>query len=151
MNMKESGKRSLVSFLLLLFGLSTPCWVLGAIYDVQIFPGFKLFQLPLAMPMVAALILIYREKGKTGIITLLKRIYDFRNFKPKIWLLPILLVSPSIGIFDYWVLRLSGASIPSPNLSIAVILGYCTVFLMTYGEELGLTGYLVETRDISEI
>lgn len=142
--MKGSGKRSLVNFFLLLFGLSTPCWLLGAIYDVQIFPGFKLFQLPLAMPMVAALILIYRKKGKTGVITLLKRIYDFRNFKPKIWFLPILFIFPSIGFLDYLVLRLSGVSIPSPNFSFTVILGYSTVFLMTYGEELGLTGYAID-------
>ena len=144
MNMKASGKRYIVNFLLLLFGLSTPCWVLGAIYDVQIFPGFKLFQLPLAMPMVAALILIYKEKGKNGVIALLKRTYDFRNFKPKTWLLPILLISPSIGLLNYWILSLSGTSIPSPQFSFEVFFGYCIVFFMTYGEELGLTGYAID-------
>lgn len=142
--MAKSKQRSLGSFILLLFGLSAPCWVVGAMYDIQIFPGFKLFQLPLAMPMVAALILVYREKGKPGLLTLLKRTYDFRNFKPKIWLLPILLVSPSIGMLDYWVARLSGVAIPPPNISFAGILGYCTVFFMTYGEELGLTGYAID-------
>jgi membrane protease YdiL (CAAX protease family) len=144
MYMKPSGKRSLVNFLLLLFGLSTPCWVLGAIYDVQIFPGFKLFQLPLAMPMVAALVLIYRENGKPGLITLLKRTYDFHNFKPRIWFLPILLIYPGIGFLNYWIQRFSGTSIPSPHFSFAVLLGYSTVFFMTYGEELGLTGYAID-------
>ena len=31
------------------------------------------------MPAVAALILIYRENGKDGVVALLKRTYDFRN------------------------------------------------------------------------
>jgi membrane protease YdiL (CAAX protease family) len=142
--MKATGKRSLLKFLLLLFGLATPCWILGAIYDVQIFPGLKLFQLPLAMPMTAALILIYRENGKRGVIALFKRTYDFRNIKSKIWFLPIIFIFPSIGFLNFWIQRLSGTSIPPPNFSIIVLLGYCTVFFMTYGEELGLTGYAID-------
>jgi hypothetical protein len=116
-------KRSLLNYFLLLFGLSTPCWVLGEIYDVQIFPGLKLFQLPLAMPMVAAIILIYKENGKSGLIALLKRTYDVRHFKPGIWFIPTLLLFPSIGFLDYWIMSLSGMSIPTPNFSFAVILG----------------------------
>ena len=142
--MTNSKKRSIPNFILLLFTLSVPFWVFGAIYDVQIFPGFKLYQLSLAMPMAAALILIYRENGKTGVIILLKRTYDFRNIKPKIWWLPILLIYPSIGFIDYWILRLSGTSIPSPQFSLGILLGYSTVFFMTYGEELGLTGYSID-------
>lgn len=137
-------KRSLPNFVLLLFGISIPFWVIGAIYPVQIFPGFNLFQLPLAMPMVAALILSYRENGKAGVIALLKRTYDFHNFKSKIWVLPILLIYPSIGFLDYWILRLSGTSIPSPHFAFTVLLSYSTVFFMTYGEELGLTGYAID-------
>ena len=76
MNTTLSKNRSLPNFLLLLFFLSVPCWVLGAIYGVQIFPGFNLYQLPLAIPMVAALILISREGGRTGVVALLKRTYD---------------------------------------------------------------------------
>lgn len=142
--MKASGKRSIVNFLLLLFALSTPCWVLGAIYDVQVFPGFKLFQLPLAMPMTAALILIYSENGKNGVIALLKRTYDLHNIKSRIWYLPILLIYPSVGLLNNWIQSFSGTSMPSPHFSLEVFLGYCIVFFMTYGEELGLTGYAID-------
>lgn len=142
--MKASGKRSLVNFLLLLFGLSTPCWVLGAIYDIQIFPGLKLFQLPLAMPMVAALILVYKEKGKEGVIALLKRTYDFRNIRSWIWFLPILLIYPSIGLLNNWIQSISGISIPPAHFSLTILFGYSIVFFMTYGEELGLTGYATD-------
>jgi len=144
MNANVLKNRSLLNFVLLLFGLSIPLWVIGAIYDVQLFPGFKLFQLPLAMPAVAALILIYRENGKGGVVALLKRTYDFRNIKSKIWYLPMLLIYPSISFLGYWILRLSGASIPAPQFSLVILLGYSTVFLMTFGEELGLTGYAID-------
>ena len=144
MNTNISKNRSLLNFVLLLFGLSIPLWVIGAIYDVQLFPGFKLFQLPLAMPAVAALILIYREGGRDGVVALLKRTYDFRNIKSKIWYLPILLVYPSIGFLDYLIQRMSGASLPSLHFSLPIFLGYSTVFFLTYGEELGLTGYAID-------
>ena len=141
------GKKSLINFILLLFGLSAPCWVLGGIYDVQIFPGLKLFQLPLAMPMVAAMILIYREQGKDGLATLLKKIYEVRSFKHKIWILPLLLIFPSIGMMNYWLLRLSGAIIAPPTFSLSVLVGYSLVFLMTFAEELGLTGYAIDPME----
>jgi membrane protease YdiL (CAAX protease family) len=137
-------KRSYGKFLILLFCLSLPCWVLGGIYDVQIFPGLKLFQLPLAMPMVAALILVYSEAGKDGVLALLKRTFDYRKFKPLIWLLPVLFVYPSIGLLNNWLQSFSGISIPPPHFSFSVFLVYCTVFFMTYGEEIGLTGYALD-------
>lgn len=144
MNTNISKNSSLLNFVLLLLGLSIPLWVIGSMYDVQLFSGFKLFQLPLAMPSVAALILIYREGGKDGVAAVLKRTYDFRNIKPKIWYLPILLILPSINLLEYWILRISGTSVPSPHFSWAILLSYSTVFFMTYGEELGLTGYAID-------
>lgn len=144
MNANISKNRSLLNFVLLLFGLSMPLWALGAMYDVQLFPGFKLFQLPLAMPAVAALILIYRENGKDGVVALLKRTYDFRNTKSKIWYLPMLLTYPSIGFLDYLIQRMSGTPMPPLRFSLPIFLGYSTVFFMTFGEELGLTGYAID-------
>jgi uncharacterized protein len=144
MNTNVLKNRSLLNFVLLLFGLSIPLWVTGAIYDVQLFPGFKLFQLPLAMPAVAALILIYRESGRDGVVALLKRTYDFRNIKSKIWYLPILLIYPSIGFLDYLIQLLSGTPMPSLHFSLPIFLGYSTMFFFATGEELGLTGYAMD-------
>jgi membrane protease YdiL (CAAX protease family) len=117
--------------------------VLGAIYDVQILPGFNLYQLPLALSSVTALILIYREGGKAGVVALLKRTYDCRNIRSAIWYLPMLLMIPSIGFIEYLILSFSGTSVPPPQFSLAT-LDYISVFFMTYGEELGWTGYLIE-------
>ena len=55
----------------------------------------------------------------------------------------MLLVIPSIGLIEYLMLRLSGTPIPPPQVSLAT-LGYLSVFFMTYGEELGWTGYLID-------
>jgi membrane protease YdiL (CAAX protease family) len=143
-NTNQSKNRSPLNFVLLLFALSIPFWILGTILDVQIFPGLSLYQLPLAMPAIAALILIYRENGKTGVIGLLKRTCDFRNIRPRIWFLPILLIYPSIGFLDYLIQRISGTAIPWPHFSLPIFLGYSTVFFMTFGEELGLTGYALD-------
>ena len=141
-NMFKNGSPQ--KFVLLLFALSIPLWVFGTIYNVQVLPGLNLYQLPLAMPAVAALILIYQEDGRSGVIALLKRTYDFRNIKPGIWFLPILLIYPGIGFLDYFIQRLSGFSIPSPHFSLPLLLAYSTVFFMTFGEELGLTGYAID-------
>lgn len=144
MSTRASDGRSVFRFVLLLFELCVPVWVLGALFDIELFPGFKLFQAGLAMPMVASLILTYEERRWPGIAALLRRTGDVARIKPRIWFLPILFVFPSLGLINYWILRLGGADIAAPTFSPVVFLGYSTVFFMTYAEELGLTGYAVD-------
>jgi hypothetical protein len=141
---KPAEDRSLARYFLLLFGLCIPVWTLGAIFDVELFPGLKLFQAGLAMPMIASLLLTYRERGWAGISALLRRTYDVGKIKPRVWILPMLLVFPSFGSFNYLVVRAGGAEVASPTFSLIGFLGYCTVFFMTFGEELGLTGYAID-------
>lgn len=143
MEARASGPR-VYRYFVLLFGLCIPIWIVGAMVDVELFPGFELFQAGLAMPAVAALLLVHHERGRRGVAALLKRTYDVRRIEPRIWFIPILLTFPTIGFVDYLVLRLAGATIPSPTFSLFGLLGYCTVFVMTYAEELGLTGYALD-------
>jgi len=131
-------------YFLLLFGLCIPFWVIGSFVDFELFPGFKLFQMGLGMPMVAALILTFYERGWAGTAALLRRTYDVARVRPRIWFLPMLLLFPSIGFINNWIMHLGGAQIPPPTFSWAAFLGYCSVFFLTYGEELGLTGYAVD-------
>lgn len=141
---RTADGRSLTRYFLLLFSLCVPVWVIGAFVDVELFPGFKLFQAGLAMPAIAALLLTYREERWAGIAALLRRTYDVGTVKPRIWFVPILLVYPSFGLINYSILRLAGADIPPPTFSLIGFVGYCTVFFMAFGEELGLTGYAVD-------
>jgi len=144
MNARPPDRRSPARFVLVLFGLCLPIWVIGSLVDIELFPGFKLFQAGLAMPMVASLVLTYRERGWTGIGALLRRTYDVGRIKPRGWLVPMLLLFPSVGLINYSMVRLAGTDIAPPTASLVGFLAYGTVFLMTYGEELGLSGYALE-------
>ncbi len=144
MDANDSPRRSLVRYFGLLFGLCLPIWVIGALHDVPLFPGFRLSQAGLAMPMVAALLLTFQERGGAGVLALLRRTYDVRKIRPRVWFLPIVLVYPSFGLIDYAVVRLGGAEIAPPTFSLVGLLGYGTVFFMTFGEEPGLTGYAID-------
>jgi len=144
MEVRASPVRSVSHFFLLLFALCIPVWVVGAVVDVQLFPGFNLFQAGLAMPMFASLILTYHERGRAGTVVLLRRTYDVAAIRPRVWFLPILFVFPGLCFINYLILRQAGADIPPPTFSLIGFLGYCPVFLLTYGEELGLTGYAVD-------
>lgn len=144
MESRTSDGRSFSRFCLLLFGLCIPVWLIGAFLDISLFPGFKLFQAGLAMPMIASLLLTYHERGRAAIVALLRRTYDVAKIKPRIWFLPILLIFPSFGFINYWIVRQTGVDIPPPTFSLVGFLGYCTVFFMTYAEELGLSGYALD-------
>ena len=144
MEVNTSDGRSVSRYVLLLLALCIPIWVTGAIFDVQLFPGFKLFQAGLAMPMVASLLLTYHARGWAGTTALLRRTYDVDQIRPRVWFLPMLLVFPGFGVVNYLILRLTGAEIPWPTFSLVSLLGYGTVFFMTFAEELGLTGYALD-------
>jgi len=140
LNNAAKGK-SLSAFFLLAGAFYVPI----AIYaDVQVFPNWALINFGAFIPMLVALILVYRENGTASMVELLKRPFDFKRIKSKIWYLPILLIYPSIGFLDYLIQRLSGVSMPPLYFSLPIFLGYSTVFFLTYGEELGLTGYAID-------
>jgi len=145
MNTNMLKNRSLLNFFLLEFVLSVPFWALSAVTNnVEVFPGLRWGMLWAFTPMIASLILVFRENKGTGVIELLKRTYDFRLIKSKIWYLPIFLVYPSFVFVEYWILRLSGAPIPPPHFSVVIPLFYIMNFFAAYGEELGWTGYAID-------
>lgn len=47
---RASGGRSVPRWVMLLFGLCIPVWVIGAMWDIELFPGFKLFQAGASSP-----------------------------------------------------------------------------------------------------
>ena len=77
----SGGEHTLSRYFLLLFGLCLPVWVVGPIFDIQLLQVLKLFQAGLAMPMIAALLLTCRERGRAGLAALLRRTYDVGNIK----------------------------------------------------------------------
>ena len=94
------------------------------------------------MPMIAALILVYRERGADEAANLVKRAVDFGRVLNKRWYLVALCLLPIVAVLQYAALRLTGAVLPAPIYAI----GETPVFLAMYfagaiGEELGWQGY----------
>jgi CAAX protease family protein len=137
--------RSLPAFFLWAVVLIIPFWVFGALTGLQLSSGLPVAALGTFCPMLAAVILVYREDKTAGVAALLKRAFDFKRIKVKRWYAPILLIMPVVMLLAFWVLRLTGVPVPDPQIAILPALGLCVVgFIGALGEELGWSGYAIE-------
>lgn len=93
MNLSTS-RRSPFQFFLLVFVLSIPFWLIGAVTRLQLLPSLPVSSL------MAALILVYRENKTAGMIALLKRSFDYKRISAKIWYAPIILLMPGVMVLD---------------------------------------------------
>ena len=137
--------RSPLAFFVLVFVLSIPFWVAGAVTSLRLLPGLPVSALMFVCPGTAALILVYRKNHLGGVIELLKRGGDFRRIKAKIWFAPVILLMPTIMILSYLWMRWTGAPAPAPHFSMAAtIIMMFAFFLSALGEELGWSGYATD-------
>jgi membrane protease YdiL (CAAX protease family) len=133
--------KSLPAFFLLAVVLYIPI----AIYaDVQVFPNWSLVNFGGFIPMLVALILVYREKGTADAVELLKSPFDFKRIKSRKWYLPILLVMPFTVLAQYGLALLFGLPVSSPYFPGWWPLLFAIMFVAAIGEELGLMGYVFE-------
>lgn len=147
MNTNTISKRSPVKFILLIFVLSIPFWLIGSIakQGLPLPINLPVSAFMLVCPFIAASILVYREDKLEGIKQLLKRTLDYRRIKPKIWYLPILFLMPVIMLLSYWVMRLIGRPLPDPQISIlAIPLFFVSFFIAAVFEEAGWMGYAAD-------
>jgi len=136
---------SLLAFFLLAVVLLIPFWVYGAITGLQLSPGLPVAALGTFCPMLAAIILVYREDKRAGVVALLKRSFDVQRIKAKRWYAPILLIMPIATVLSFWVQRLTGVPIPIPQMVVVQALALCVVFFIgALGEELGWSGYAID-------
>jgi len=143
-NTSTSTGRSLLFFFTLELALSVPFWVIGAMPAVQVLPGLQLNAFWSFSPVLAALILVYREGGTAGVIDLLKRPFDYKRVGSKAWYLPVIFLYPVIVFAEYGLLWSAGSLLPPPQWSSAVPLMFVVFFLGSLGEELGWTGYALD-------
>jgi len=137
--------RSPLTYFVLTFALSVPFWIAGALTDFQILPGIPLSALGLLCMVGAASILVYRENGVTGVADLLKRSFDFKRVKAKVWYWPTFLIMPAIMTLSFIVMRLTGNQLPSPQFSFATpFILFAVFFIAAIGEELGWSGYAID-------
>ncbi|MBC7877895.1 MAG: CPBP family intramembrane metalloprotease [Anaerolineales bacterium] len=145
LNLSAPGNRSPLKFFLLVFALSIPFWIVGAVIQIQLLPSIPISALMVAAPATAALILVYRENKSAGVKALLKRSFDFNRVKAKIWWVPIILLMPSVLILSYIVMYLMGAQLLKPQLdATTIIFLFALFFIAALGEELGWSGYAID-------
>ena len=76
---------------------------------------------------------------------LLKRSFDFKRVKSKIWYVPLILLMPCIMLLSYIVMRLMGVHLPPPRFPVVNILAlFVAFFIGVLGEELGWSGYVID-------
>ena len=108
-------KKSPFKFIALVYVLSIPFWVIGALNeseDTAARANLPISALMAVCPVVAALIFTFREEGSSGAKRLIARILDYKRIDRKIWYVPIFLLMPVVAILAYAVMRVAGLSLP---------------------------------------
>jgi uncharacterized protein len=131
--------RSPLKFFLLVFALSIPFWLIQ--------PRDWPISDSVGVPLMAALILVYREEGGgRGVRRLLSRVLDQWRIRKGIWYVPIIFLMPLLYLLSYGVMRLMGLPFPDelyiPFLLIPLL--FILFFILAIGEEVGWTGYVTD-------
>jgi uncharacterized protein len=135
----------LPAFFLLVFALSVPFWFLGGATDLQLIPGLSVSALMGFCPMIAAVVMVYRDRGAADARMLLMRSFDFKRIKSVRWLVPVFLFMPAVSLMVYGLMRGMGMPMPEAQLSLLpVLLMFIGFFVEGLGEELGWSGYALE-------
>jgi membrane protease YdiL (CAAX protease family) len=143
--LNASRRKSPLRFFLLVFALSLPFWLAGTLTSFQLLPALPISALMFVCPVTAAAILVYRENKSAGVKGLLKRAFDFKRVKAKIWYVPTILLMPCIMALSYCAMRLVGVSVPVPVFSVETIfILFVAFFIGALGEELGWSGYAID-------
>lgn len=144
MRTDTSMSRQPFSFFPLVFALSVPFWLIGGLTGLRLLPGLPVSSLMAFCPLLAAAILAYGENKTAGVATLLKRAFDHKRIRVKVWYIPTVLLMPGVMILSYGLLRLTGSPIPSPQFPVLAPLAmFLMFFIAALGEELGWSGYVL--------
>ncbi len=143
--MVEPPSRSPLAFILLVFALTVPFLVVGALTGFDLLPGLPLAAFGVVCPAVAAVILVVKQSGTAAAKELLSRSFDFRRIESKIWYLPTLLLIPGLMLLAYVMMRMLGMPLPPPVMpSLLALALFFVFFIGALGEELGWSGYAID-------
>lgn len=138
-------EQSPLKFILLVFALSAPFWLIGAVTGAQLSPDLPVSALIFVVPVIAAALLRYRENGTAGVVELLRRSFDYRRIRSKRWYGAIVLLPLAIAATTYAVLRLLSLPLPTVRFPILAALVTLVAYLISgLAEELGWTGYATD-------
>jgi membrane protease YdiL (CAAX protease family) len=137
--------RSVFPFLILVFALSIPFWILGGVLDVQLLPGLPIGALAVFTPGIAASVMVYRDGRFLAVRRLLRRSFDADRIKDRRWYFLFVLFNPAVAILSFQIMRAMGITVPNPPpLTLAVFPLGAFAFIAALGEEIGWTGYATE-------
>ncbi|MEJ2266919.1 MAG: CPBP family intramembrane metalloprotease [Anaerolineales bacterium] len=140
--------RSLLLFFLLVFGISSIIWSIGAAIE-HLMPelpvNIPFSSLMFVSPIIAGCYCVYRENGSPGVKKLLKRTFDYEKVVGKTWYLATLFLMPIITGIQYGILRLMHRPIPNTQISFSALLVIPIIFFIAaIGEEVGWQGYAID-------
>lgn len=142
----KSTDSSLSGYFLLVLGLSIPVWLIAGAGQFQQLPGLPLSALMAFCPAAAASILLYMAGRETAVGGLLKRSFDWGRIERRGWYLATLLLMPTVMAGSFGLMRLMGTPVPNPRVPGPDALAALFVFFISaLGEELGWTGYILES------
>jgi CAAX protease family protein len=149
MTMSAAVKKSSLTFFVLVYVLTLPFWLLGALAGglTKALPiNLPISALMFVCPIIAAVILTYREQKSRGVKQLLRRIFDYKRTKQKLWYVPAILLMPVIMVVSYGVMRLIGVPLPeNPYIPFqAIPIFFLVFFIGALGEEVGWSGYAID-------
>ena len=100
---------------------------------VQLFPGIPLTALAFVCPATAAAILLNRENGTAAVTYLLRRSFDYKRIRVKIWYAPIVLLPPSVMVVGYGLMGVMGITLPTPQFTVTVQAALVSVLVTASG------------------
>ena len=137
--------RSPLKFFLLVFAIFIPFRLIGGVSDLQSMPGLSWSALAAVCPMVAALILVHRERRTAGVTELLRRSFDFERIRAKRWYAPILVLMAGVNLAVYGLMRWMDTPMPATQIGVlAASVMFFAFFVAALGEELGWSGYITD-------
>jgi membrane protease YdiL (CAAX protease family) len=141
----NSDHRTVLPFLILVFVLSVPFWILGSLFDFQFLPGLPIGALAVFIPGIAGSAMAYRSGRSPAVRSLLRRSFDAKRIRDRKWYLVFVLFNPIVAVFSFQILRAIGVAVPNPPpLTFAVLPLLLFSFIAALGEEIGWTGYATE-------
>src|SRR5512136_188574 len=110
MNTNNPENRSLLNFAVLEFVLSIPFWGWVELAHAGVVPDLQMLNAAWSLtPMMAASILVHRERGAAGLQALFRRCFDYKRIQSRTWLLPVLFLEPFIVFTQYGAAVLLGS------------------------------------------